>query len=122
MLRERTIKLNEEYIDQYVVVDVKRPELARFDGMTGRVKMINMNGLALVEFPETNGRARYDIELDYLKVVDKPEPKTPQAATEKPEQMRPESPNEEKEKLSPLELARLEKTAQEKATSTQHSV
>ena len=115
MLRERTIRLNEEYIDQYVVVDEKRPELARFDGLTGRVCSINMNGRALVEFPDTHGRARYDIELDYLKVVDKPEPQETRAA-EKPEPRPAEPPDEEK--LSPLELARLEKAAQEKAAST----
>jgi hypothetical protein len=76
---ERIEKLRQEYTDQYVVVDPGRPDLARFKGAVGRVATVNFNGRALVEFDLNNNRGRYDIELDYLKVVDKPEPKAPPA-------------------------------------------
>ena len=122
MLLERIEKLQEEYTDQYVVVDSKRPELARFQGITGRVKTINMNGRALVQFEEDKNCGWYDIELDYLKVVDMPEPKAakaesklPQAAKSPAKNPQTETDKETKERLSPLELARLEKAAQEKA-------
>lgn len=97
MSPEQLEKLRDEYTDQYVVINSQRPELARFEGMTGRVWSINCNGRALVEFEESAGRGRYDVELDYVKVVDEPKPK-PADAKDQPQ-----------EKLSPLELARLEK-------------
>ena len=116
MLSERIEKLRDEYTGEYVTVDAERPDLARFTGATGQVKTINMSGRALVEFNEGNNRGWYDVELDYLKVVDKPEPKPtsdkskPARAagnkSEKGKAVRKEPPQE---KLSPLELARLEK-------------
>ena len=72
MLPERVEKLRFEYTDQYVVVEGNLPQLARYKGKIGRVHTINVNGRALVEFE--NDRGRYDLELDYLKVVDKPTP------------------------------------------------
>jgi len=124
MHRERIELLKDEYTDQYVMVDAGRPEFARFKGLVGQVRTINMNGHALVEFEGRNDRGRYDIELDYLKVVDKPAPKpAPQkpkpktagakAATagsaEKPEEKAVEKPGpaESKDRLSALELARM---------------
>lgn len=68
-------KLKSEFTDKYVVVDAGRPELARFAGLTGRVKTVNMSGKALVEFDGRNNIGWYDIGLDFLKVVPKPEPK-----------------------------------------------
>ncbi len=120
MLRERSLRLNEQYAGQYVVVDAKRPELARFEGTVGQVKAVNMNGLALVEFDRTNDRARYDIELDYLRVVDRPEPNGGGAKPERPAKKSPKdiaptpTKTETVEKLSSLELARMEKAAREK--------
>src|SRR5690606_30110321 len=65
----------------YVVVDVERPELARFRDLVGQVKTVNMSGRALVEFANYHlNIGWYDIDLDYLKVVDKPLP-----TIEKPE-------------------------------------
>ena len=107
MLSQRIEKLRQEYTDQSVVVDRARPVLARFRGMVGQVKTINFNGRALVQFDAQKNLAWYDIELDCLKVVDKPEPEPPA----KPPVKKAAGPGGEadKEKLSPLELARLEK-------------
>ena len=125
MLPERVEKLRLEYTDQYVVVECDLPQLARFRGKVGQVQTINVNGLALVEFAPD--RSRYDLELDYLKVVDKPKPKAPpaKAAKAKPVVAKPaakeanEPQLEPEEKLSELELARQQKDAQKpKPTET----
>ena len=50
MVFEHIEKLKREYTDKYVVVDLSRPELRRFEGQTGVIKTVNMNGNALVEF------------------------------------------------------------------------
>ena len=65
-------KLKQEYTDKYVTVDEQRPELQRFGHMTGIVKTVNMNGRALVEFDGFENIGWDDIEIDFLKVVDKP--------------------------------------------------
>ena len=78
MVFEHIEKRKQEYTDKYVVVDDSRPELRRFKGKTGQIKTINMNGRALVEFDANMNIGWYDIELDYLKVVDKPAPKEPE--------------------------------------------
>ena len=75
MVFEHIEKLKREYTDKYVVVDESRPELARFRDLTGQVKTVNMNGRALVQFDAWNNIAWYDIGLDFLKVVPKPEAK-----------------------------------------------
>ena len=73
-------KLKSDYTGKYVVVDDQTPELRRFKGMTGLVKTVNMSGRALVQFESRNNVGWYDIELDFLKVVDAPPPKTPESA------------------------------------------
>ena len=83
MIFEHIEKLKGDYTDKYVVVDEARPELRRFRNMTGTVRTVNMNGHALVEFDEYNNIAWYDINLDYLKVIDKPLPK-PEKSAAKP--------------------------------------
>ncbi|MGD9127190.1 MAG: hypothetical protein PVH19_07400 [Planctomycetia bacterium] len=100
---ERIQRLREEYVGQPVTVDAEIPELNRFAGRQGTVQTITQTGLALVQF-EGDDRTRYDIELDYLKVVDLPT----QAPTvsSKPE---PEAETDNGEQLSRLEKARLEK-------------
>ena len=80
MVFEHIEKLKREYTDKYVVVDASRPELARFRDCTGQVKTVNMNGQALVQFDAWNNIGWYDIALDFLKVVPKPEPKPVQEA------------------------------------------
>lgn len=98
MQRERLEQLNAEYVGRRVAVDATRPQLRRFAGRRGRVKAINFNARALVEF-EGADRAWYDIELDDLKVVDAGEPADRAA---------PEPPAPEHE-LSRLELARMQR-------------
>lgn len=72
MVFEQIEQLKKQYTDKYVVVDEARPELRRFKGQTGIVKTVNMSGRALVEFDANLNIGWYDIELDYLNVVDKP--------------------------------------------------
>ena len=72
MVFEHIEKLKQQFTDKYVVVDEAYPELCRFRGMTGMIKTVNMNGCALVEFDADNNIGWYDIEIDYLKLVDKP--------------------------------------------------
>jgi len=128
MLRERVENLKQEYTGQYVVVDSDRPDLARFNGRTGQVKTINMGGRALVEFQGKKDRGWYDIELDFLKVVDRPEPKQVKTKQNKPPATKtpanpadapsvPDSPQE----LSPLELARMEKAARDTGSQSADS-
>ena len=75
MVFEQIEKLKRQYTDKYVIVDDSLPELRRFKGLTGTVKTVNMSGRALVEFDGLNNIGWYDIELDYLKVIDQPLPK-----------------------------------------------
>ena len=112
MAFERIDKLKQEFTDQYVVVDEARPELARFGGQTGQVKTVNMSGRALVQFDAYENIGWYDIELDFLKVVPKPEPAEPAAkgkaaAKKKPAAGKQPAPaGKSDQKLSPLEMAR----------------
>ena len=118
-------KIKEEYTDKYVVVDGKQPELARFSDVVGQVKTVNMSGRALVEFLDYHlSTAWFDIDLDYLKVVDKPEPKVvekkkPAAKKTAPKKI---AAADGEKKLSPLEMARMQstsgKSAPKKKTST----
>ncbi len=74
MVFEHAEKLKTEYTDKYVIVDQERPELCRFNGLTGTVRTVNMNGRALVEFDGFENIGWYDIDIDYLKVIDEPLP------------------------------------------------
>lgn len=78
---QRIASLRLEYSDRYVVVEGDRPELARFRGRVGRVQTINCNGRAVVQF-EGVDRSWYDLDLDYLKIVEAPKTssETPAAA------------------------------------------
>src|SRR5687768_13227751 len=85
MFSDQIEKMKREYTDKYVVVDATRPELARFRDVVGRVKTVNMSGRALVEFDDYHlNIGWYDIDPDFLKVVDKPPPKAPKAEVKKP--------------------------------------
>ena len=139
MVFDQIETLKRDYTDKYVVVDESRPELARFRGFVGQVKTVNMNGRALVEFQDFIANIGwYDIELDFLKVVAKPEPaaivkeakpapksapkkaavaaaaqpaagKPAEAAVAKPAAKQPAVTGEKK--LSPIELARMQGAA-----------
>ena len=77
---DRAEQLKEKLTDKYVVVDASIPELRRFANWTGRVKTVNMSCRALVEFDGPVDTGWYDINPDYLTVVDGPRPKAAPAA------------------------------------------
>src|SRR5437773_12425258 len=84
MVGEQIEKMKRDYTDKYVVVDATRPELARFRDVVGRVKTVNMNGRALVEFDDFHlNTGWHDIAPEFLKVVDKPPPKAPKPEAKK---------------------------------------
>ena len=130
MLPERVEKLRLDYVGRYVVVHSDRPELAQSRNRTGRVISINFNGRALVQFDGAD-TGWHDIELDYLEVVERPQPKAEKPADgaaaagrngEKPSNGKPadgatatDAESGGMLRLSRLELARLEKDKEEAA-------
>ncbi len=117
---EQIEKVKQEYTDKYVKVDASRAELARFKDLVGQVKTVNMSGRALVEFLDYHlNIGWFDIDLDYLKVVDKPEPKPkeekkPAAKKAPPKKAAPAG----EKKLSPLEMARAADSSKKEKKST----
>jgi hypothetical protein len=106
---EQAEQLKREWTDKWVVVRSGVSELRRFEGLTGRVKTVNMNCRVLVEFDNPVDISWYDIDPSYLSVVDEPLPKAPpQPQAEK--KSAPAKPAGKPESgsggLSPLELAR----------------
>ncbi len=102
---EQAEQLKREYTDKWVVVDPGVPELKRFVGLTGKVKTVNMNCRALVEFDGPANIGWFDIDLGSLSVVDAPIKKEKPAAAEE------KKPAETKAKAafggaSPLDLIR----------------
>src|SRR5690606_27667309 len=96
--------LKQNYTDKYVVVDANRPELARFRDFVGQVKTVNMSGRALVQFPEYYlNTGWYDIDLGFLKVVDKPEVMAQPKAEKKP--AAPSKPAAEKSAAKPAQAS-----------------
>jgi hypothetical protein len=82
---EQIERKKREYTDKYVMVDASQPELARFKDIVGQVKTVNMSGRALVEFMDYHlNIGWYDIDPDFLKVVDKPPPKVEKPPVKKP--------------------------------------
>src|SRR6476469_7555796 len=80
MFADKIEQMKRDYTDKYVLVDGNRPELARFRDVVGRVKTVNMNGRALVEFDDYHlNIGWFDIAPEYLKVVDKPPPRDKKA-------------------------------------------
>jgi hypothetical protein len=85
MFADKIEQMKLDYTDKYVLVDATRPELARFRDVVGRVKTVNMNGRALVEFDEYHlNIGWYDIAPEFLKVVDKPPPREKKVEAKKP--------------------------------------
>lgn len=68
-------RVQQQLTDKYVLVRAGVPELRRFEGLTGTVKTVNMNGRALVQFDGPVDISWYDIDPAYLQVVDQPAPK-----------------------------------------------
>lgn len=120
---QRIANLRLEYCDRYVVVEGDRPELARFRGRVGRVQTINCNGRAVVQF-EGVDRSWYDLDLDYLKIVEAPktlnEPSATTAAPAGKAASEPAKAKGESYRPSALEIAReaKEKTSASHATRT----
>jgi hypothetical protein len=100
----RSEQLKKELTDKFVVVADGVPELRRFNGLTGKVRTVNMNGRALVEFDGAVDIGWYDIEPSYLKVVSEPLKKAAPEKHAKPAA----APAEAKKPAgkSPLEMAR----------------
>ena len=84
MVFEHIENLKRIYTDQLVIVDDNRTELGRFQGLTGTVKTVNMSGRALVEFDGYNNIGWYDIDVDFLKLVDEPVHETETVSTPVP--------------------------------------
>ncbi|MEZ6063327.1 MAG: hypothetical protein R3C19_23515 [Planctomycetaceae bacterium] len=81
---ERAEQLKRELTDKWVVVAAATPELRRFAEYTGRVKTVNMNCRALVEFDGPVDISWYDIDPAFLTVVDAPKPKKDAGSHAKP--------------------------------------
>ena len=80
---ERAEQLKKELTDKWVVVNSGVPELRRFQKLTGRVKTVNMNCRALVEFDGPVDVSWYDIDPGALTVVDAPRTKEKPSVTPK---------------------------------------
>lgn len=76
---DKAERLKKELTDKWVVVAAGAPELKRFANLTGKVKTVNMNCRALVEFDGAVDIGWYDIDTSYLTVVDAPKPKKVEA-------------------------------------------
>jgi hypothetical protein len=59
--------LKQQYAGKRVLVDARRPELARWVNQSGRVISINCNGQALVQF-EGPDQGWHDIAPEFLKL------------------------------------------------------
>jgi hypothetical protein len=108
-------KLKAKLTDKYVVVDASVPELRRFADWTGKVKTVNMNCRALVQFDGPADIGWYDIDPAYLTVVDGPRPK-PAKAEAKPAKAaaapaKPAAATAPTGGKSPLELIRAQQAA-----------
>ena len=81
---EQAEQLKRELTDKWVIVTDGIPELRRFATLTGKVRTVNMNCRALVEFDGPEDIGWYDIDPQFLTVVDEPRPKAKQADKAKP--------------------------------------
>jgi len=70
----RNEQLKKEWTDQYVQVNLDRPELQRFASVVGRVVTVNWNGKAVIDFQDGGW---YDItaSTEFLNKVDAAEAK-----------------------------------------------
>ena len=82
-------ELKREWTDQFVRVNVERPELKRFAGSIGRVVTVNCSGRALIDFADG---AWYDVTAssEFLTKVDPAEAKGKYDATVNSAQPHPE--------------------------------
>ncbi|MEW4488108.1 hypothetical protein AB1L42_08500 [Thalassoglobus sp. JC818] len=116
MMIDQAEALKRQLTDKYVVVNEGVAELRRFVGLTGRVKTVNMNCRALVQFDGPVDISWYDIDPSFLKVVDAPQPK----AKKEPAEAKPKAESAPKKPASgqsPLEMARKQGAAGAKPAS-----
>ncbi len=105
MVFEHIEKLKQEYTDKYVIVDETRPELRRFAGVTGVVKTVNMSGRALVQFDLYDNIGWYDIDVDFLKIVEKRvEKEKPKAAAKPAAKAKPAAEQKSAKPMSPADI------------------
>jgi hypothetical protein len=109
-------KLKQKLTDKWVVVDPSVPELRRFANWTGKVKTVNMNCRALVEFDGGVDIGWYDIDPAFLTVVDGPRPKAEAAPAAKAAPA-PAKPAAAPAGKSPLEAARSQGAAKPAAAA-----
>jgi len=102
MVFEHIEKLKREYTDKYVTIGHPTPYLRRFEGRTGIVRTVNMNGKALVEFLQSNDISWYDIDIDNLKIVDKPPEPQAASSVEKPEKTKTPDAKQKKPKTADI--------------------
>src|SRR6476659_10106672 len=103
MFGDKIEQMKRDFTDKYVQVDSARPELARFRDVVGRVKTVNMNGRALVEFDDYHlNIGWYDIAPEYLKVVDKPPPKAVKTEAKKAPAAKAPAPDSKKSAAAPV--------------------
>ncbi|MDG1896635.1 MAG: hypothetical protein P8J37_17165 [Fuerstiella sp.] len=67
---QRAEELKQEWTDKHVVVRRGVPELHRFDGLVGQVRTVNMNCRLLVEFDAAADISWYDIDRQFVTVVE----------------------------------------------------
>ena len=115
---ERAEQLKDLLTDKFVVVDADVPELRRFQNWTGKVRTVNMNCRALVEFDGPVDIGWYDIDPDYLKVVDAPVKKTvaPAAKAAAPSESKPAAKPAPAAGKSPLDAIRAQQAAKSGAS------
>lgn len=112
-------QLKRQWTDKYVMVDSSVPELRRFAEWTGRVKTVNFNGRALVQFDSPADIGWYDIDPTYLKMVDAPVKKEKPAEHAKPAkatEAKP-APAAKKPGASPLDMIRAQGAAKAGTTA-----
>lgn len=78
---QRAEQLKREWTDKHVMVQGGVPELRRFNGLVGQVKTVNMNCRLLIEFDTPADISWYDIDPQFLNVVDRVAMETAAAKT-----------------------------------------
>lgn len=77
---QRAEQLKRDWTDKHVMVQQGIPELRRFDKLVGQVRTVNMNCRLLIEFDTPADISWYDIDPQFVVVVDKQSLETEQKA------------------------------------------
>ncbi len=112
MVIEQFEKAKADYTDKYVALAGDRPVYARFAGLVGQVKTVNISGRALVEWLGHDEDIGWnDVDLNHLKVVSK---SVPVAADTPKAKAKPAVTKKNAGGLSPLELLRQQGSGKKK--------